>query len=64
MRPGTEAYTKAKPAVISTGTLQTKMEEILHMIQVKNLDILGNSETSLNGEGRKAVHETFHLSVA
>lgn len=46
---------------INCATLRGKEEETVEMMKRRRLDVLGVSETRLQGEGRRTIHENYQL---
>jgi hypothetical protein len=52
---------KLRIATINVSTLRDREEEMVEMMMDRRLDILGMCETRRKGEGRKEIHNGYHI---
>ncbi|XP_071493217.1 uncharacterized protein [Diadema antillarum] len=57
----TKIYEYANIGTINAGTIRGKTEEIVDLMQERQLKVLGIAETRLQGQGRKTVHDNYEL---
>ena len=57
----TKIYEYANISTINAGTLRGKVEEIVDLMQERNLKVLGIAETRLQGQGRKSIHDNYEM---